>query len=83
MWGKLSSIIIFFYITIGAGYEIVKGIQSSQVNATLPFILLSFLIFVCRIGYALESKATKPIYADLYGAIVMLILTILKLYYSF
>jgi hypothetical protein len=73
--------IIFLYITIGAGYEIVKGIQSAQVNATLPFILLSFLIFVGRIGYAYESNAKKTLTADYYGAIVMLMLLLTKLYY--
>jgi hypothetical protein len=78
-FGDFTPLIIFLYITVGAGYEIVKGIQSSQVNATLPFILFSFLIFIFRIGYAYESKATKTVYVDVYGAAVMLILLTLKL----
>lgn len=72
--------IIFLYITIGAGYEILKGIKDSHVAASLPFILLSLLIFVGRIGYAYESNAKKTIYTDYYGAVVMLILLLLKLF---
>jgi len=64
------------------GYKAPANLISFSNFNTLsyPFIGLSFLIFVCRVSYALESKATRTAAVDFYGAIVMLFLLILKFF---
>ncbi|RUP42169.1 MAG: hypothetical protein EKK63_02405 [Acinetobacter sp.] len=79
LFSKISPWIIFLYITLGAGYEIFTGFLTGKVEASYPFIGFSFLIFVCRVGYALEASATKTVAVDVYGAVVMSCLLILKL----
>lgn len=81
LWSRITSLIVFSYITAGAGYEIVKGITTHHVGPSLLFTGLSALIFLCRIGYGLTSKAMGTLKADIYGTCVLTILTILKLIY--
>ena len=72
--------IVFLYITIGGGWELLHFFREGSVQASLPLLALSFLIFVGRIGYAYESKAKATLASDYYGGAVMLILTLLKLF---
>lgn len=81
-WGLAAQVAIILYITLGAGHEIYYGFVHHKVQASLPFISLSAAIFLSRIGYAVESKATKTIIADSYGALTMCILLLLKLWYE-
>jgi CDP-diglyceride synthetase len=81
-YGTITSLAVLVYITLGAGSEIYYGLHDHEVKATLLFIALSAVIFVTRIFYAYESGAKKTLYADYYGAVVLTLLLILKLYYS-
>lgn len=81
LWGYITSSLVLIYITFGAGYEIYKGFDTHHVGSSLIFIITSACIFLGRVMYGLFSGARRTIYADGYGAMVMLFLTILKCIY--
>jgi len=75
-------ILILAYVTIGGGYEIFIGIKTHHVQSSFIFSFLSSLIFVGRIFYAIASKAKRTLVADIYGAIVMLTISLLHIYFN-
>ena len=79
-FADLTPWILFPYITVGGGWELLHFFREGDVQASLPLLALSFLIFVGRIGYAYESNAKATLVSDYYGGAVMLILTLLKLF---
>ncbi len=79
MWGNISRFLIIIYILAGGGYEIINGILSHHIQASFIFSLTSSLIFIGRIFYAFYSKATRTMWADVLGAVVMLVLSALHL----
>lgn len=82
LWGRISMILILAYVTIGGGYEIVSGIRDHHIQSSLPFASLSCSIFVGRIFYAVASGARRTLWADIYGAVVMAVISILHLYFN-
>ena len=80
IWGWITKILIFTYVTVGGGYEIYSGFVNGQVHSSFIFAFLSGSIFVGRIGYGLTSGARKTIPADIYGLIVMWTVSFLRLY---
>lgn len=80
-WSRLTSLIVLAYITIGAGYEIYLGLTTHHVKPSLLFSGLSAFIFICRIGYGITSGAKGTLKADIYGACILTLLTILKIIY--
>ncbi len=79
-WALFTKIIIFTYITIGAGGEILYGIETGHMRTSFLFAFLSGSIFIGRIGYGYYSGARKTILADAYGLIVLLIVAFMRLY---
>jgi hypothetical protein len=79
-YADITPRIVFLYITIGGGHELLQFFRTGTVHAGLPILVLSFLIFVGRIGYAYESNAKATLASDYYGGAVMLILSLLKLF---
>ena len=82
LWGRISMTSILLYVTLGGGSEILTGIKNHHVGSTLLFSSLSCLIFVGRIFYAISSKAKRTIIADIYGAVVMLAISLLHLHFN-
>lgn len=77
LWGEISKFLVMLYVTVGGGYEIISGILSGHVNSTFVFSFLSSLIFVGRVLYGFYSGARKTMWADVYGAAVMLLISVL------
>ena len=82
-WGQLSMFLILLYVTVGGGYEIYKGVTMRHVQSSFIFSFLSALIFVGRIFYARATGARRTIIADIYGALVMLSISILNIFFNF
>ena len=80
LWSWITKILVFIYVTIGAGSEIYSGITRGSVHTSFLFAFLSGTIFVGRIGYSITSGAKKTIPADIYGLVVLWILAGLRLY---
>lgn len=76
-WGNISRVVIMIYVFLGGGYEIVIGIAHHHVQSSFVFSLMSSFIFVSRIFYAVYSQATKTVWADICGAVIMLFLSFL------
>jgi len=81
-WGNLLKWLVFLFVTVGGGYEIFSGIRDKHIQSSLIFIFLSFTIFAGRIFYAIASGARKSLPAEIYGAIVMVLMFCLHLYYN-
>lgn len=79
LWGNLSMALVLIYVTIGGGYELITGIQNHHIKTSFVFVFLSSLIFVSRVLYAMSSGAKRTLWADLYGAAVMIAISILHL----
>ncbi len=77
IWGDFSRILILAYVVLGGGYEIFVGLRDQHVQASFIFSFMSSLIFAGRIMYGAYARATATIWADIFGAIVMLVLSIL------
>jgi hypothetical protein len=80
LWGWITKILVFTYVTIGGGYELYSGIKTGHVHSSFIFAFLSGSIFIGRIGYGKSSGASKTIPADIYGLVVMWSVAFLRLY---
>jgi len=80
IWGWITKILVFAYVTFGGGYELYSGIFTGQVHSSFIFAFLSGAIFIGRIGYGISSGAKKTIPADIYGLIVMWAVAFTRLY---
>ncbi len=80
VWGWITKILVFTYVTVGGGYEIISGLTAGQVHSSFIFAFLSGTIFIGRIGYGISSGAKKTIPADIYGLIIMWVVAFLRLY---
>jgi len=81
-WSIAGTISVFSYIIVGAGYELISFLKTGKVQATLPLLLLSAFIFLCRVGYARSIKDHGTIWADFSGLIILTLLTIFKIIYK-
>lgn len=77
IWGNISRAVIIMYVFLGGGYEVFAGIVHHHIQVSFIFSLMSALIFVCRVFYAHYSEATKTIWADVCGIVIMLTLSVL------
>lgn len=82
LWGKIAMILVLLYVTVGGGYEIYLAFVTKHVHSTFIFSFLSSLIFVSRVLYAISSKARRTLWADVYGAVVMLLISCLHFFYQ-
>lgn len=80
IWATITKLIVFTYVTIGAGYEIFNGLKTGHMKTSFLFAFLSGSIFIGRIGYGYYSGARKTIPADIYGLIVLWIVAFMRLY---
>lgn len=80
VWGWITKILVFTYVTFGGGYEIYSGYVNGQVHSSFIFAFLSGSIFIGRIGYGISSGAKKTIPADIYGLVVMWVVAFMRLY---
>lgn len=80
LWGWVTKILVFTYVTFGGGYELYSGLNTGHVHSSFIFAFLSGSIFIGRIGYGITSGATKTIPADIYGLIVMWAVAFTRLY---
>jgi hypothetical protein len=80
IWANITKLIVFTYVTIGAGGEIINGIQTGHMKTSFLFAFLSGSIFIGRIGYGYYSGARKTIPADIYGLVVLWIVAFMRLY---
>lgn len=76
-WGNISRWLIMIYVFVGGGYEIIAGISQHHIHATFVFSILSCFIFVGRIFYGYYAGATRTMWADVCGALMMLTLSVL------
>lgn len=80
LWGNITKLIIFLYVTIGGGSEIYNGITTGEIKSSFLFAFLSGCIFFGRIGYGYHSGARKTIPADIYGLIIIWTVAFMRLY---
>jgi hypothetical protein len=80
IWGWITKILVFAYVTIGGGYELYSGIVHGQIQSSFVFAFLSGAIFVGRIGYGIASGAKKTVPADMYGLVVMWTIAFMRFY---
>lgn len=78
----VTSLMVILYVTIGGGLSLYNGFKMHHVEGGLALIGFSALIFVSRIVNAYFHRAYSTVYADLYGMVVFLLLTVLKFVYN-
>jgi len=80
IWGWITKILVFTYVTFGGGYELYSLLWKGQAHSSFIFAFLSGAIFIGRIGYGISSGAKKTIPADIYGLVVMWAVAFTRLY---
>ena len=79
-WANITKIIVFTYVTIGGGGELIHGYQTGHMKTSFLFAFLSGCIFIGRIGYGYTSGAKKTIPADIYGLVIIWAVAFTRLY---
>ena len=82
LWASITKILVFMYVTIGGGYEIINGLTNDTVKTSFIFAFLSGCIFIGRIGYGIYSGAKRTIIADIYGLVVIWIVAFMSVYFN-